>query len=142
MGYTGEVSLNWDDPRAFTTLTLVSGGQGREPLTISGPIRRGQRHRFRWRCCKPRALQAEGQTQSRVDILHVHRVKNAQPGLKSGLVESYDLADVHDTIAIKAGGPRRKSDVTWRSGQSEVRCDCRYGHRLDARAVEGVSGNH
>jgi hypothetical protein len=88
------------------------------------------------------ASQTEGQPQSRVDFLHVHRVKNAQTGLKSGLVESYDLADVHDTIAIKAGGPRRKSDVTRRSRQSEIRCDCRYGHRLDARAVERVSGNH
>ena len=92
--------------------------------------------------CTTRASQTESQPQSHVDFLHVHRVKNAQAGLKSGLVESYDLADVHDTIAIKAGGPRRKSDVTRRSGQSEVRCDCRYGHRLDARSVERVSGNH
>ena len=109
---------------------------------MNGPIRGAGHTFFRWRCCTTRASQTEGQPQSRVDFLHVHRVQDAQASLKSGLVESYDLADVHDTIAIKAGGPRRKSDVTWRSGQSEVRCDCRYGHRLDARAVEGVSGNH
>jgi hypothetical protein len=97
---------------------------------------------FRWRWCTTRASETEGQPQSRIDFLHVHRVKNPQAGLKSGLVESYDLADIHDAIAIKAGGPRRKSDITRRSRQSEVRCDCRYGHRLDARAGEGVSGNH
>ncbi len=69
----------------------------------------------RRRCCTTRASQTEGKPQPRVDFLHVHRVQNAQTGLKIGLVESHDLADIDDTIAIEAGGPRRKSDVTWRS---------------------------
>ena len=59
---------------------------------------------------------------------------------KRDLVESHDLADVDDTIAIEASGPRGKGHVAWRRRQSQVGGDGGHGHGLDARAVECGSG--